>query len=336
MEETLGKRIVASRKRLGLTQDALAEQLGVTAQAVSKWENDQSCPDITMLPKLAQVFGITTDALLGLERQEAKPAELVPSTAETDNKPEGLHIQNGQWEFQWDGGRRSGVGIGVWVLLVGALMILGELGGVCVGFFDLLWPTGLLVFGLFGIYPRFSILRLGCALLGAGFLLDLLECIPFSLDLERLLPIILLLVGVHLVVNALGKPKHGNFRASRSGTNKNHCTYNGETFDCAGSFGEYSHNIQLPRLSGGHADISFGELTVDLSGCEELAENCRLELNCAFGELEILVPRKWKAAPFTSTAFGSVETKGCPSDNADAVLSLDCNVSFGEITIRYI
>ena len=44
MEETLGARITFHRKRLGMTQDKLAEQLGVTAQAVSKWENDQSCP----------------------------------------------------------------------------------------------------------------------------------------------------------------------------------------------------------------------------------------------------------------------------------------------------
>ena len=45
MEETLGKRIVFHRKRLGLTQDALAELMGVTAQAVSKWENDQGFPE---------------------------------------------------------------------------------------------------------------------------------------------------------------------------------------------------------------------------------------------------------------------------------------------------
>ena len=69
MEETLGKRIVAHRKRLGLTQDRLAELLGVTAQAVSKWENDQYCPDITMLPKLAQTFGVSVDELLGMERK---------------------------------------------------------------------------------------------------------------------------------------------------------------------------------------------------------------------------------------------------------------------------
>ena len=42
MQETIGKRIMQNRKQLKLTQDQLAEQLGVTAQAVSKWENDQS------------------------------------------------------------------------------------------------------------------------------------------------------------------------------------------------------------------------------------------------------------------------------------------------------
>ena len=40
MEATLGKRIMQHRKRLGLTQDALAEKMGITPQAVSKWEND--------------------------------------------------------------------------------------------------------------------------------------------------------------------------------------------------------------------------------------------------------------------------------------------------------
>lgn len=44
METTLGKRIAALRRDKGLKQDELAQQLGVTPQAVSKWENDQTCP----------------------------------------------------------------------------------------------------------------------------------------------------------------------------------------------------------------------------------------------------------------------------------------------------
>ena len=57
--------IVTHRKRLGLTQEALAQKLGVTNQAVSKWESGQSCPDAALLPQLADLFGITIAALFG-------------------------------------------------------------------------------------------------------------------------------------------------------------------------------------------------------------------------------------------------------------------------------
>ena len=62
---TMGNRIASMRKEMGLTQDALARKLEVTNQAVSKWESDQCCPDIQLLPGLADVFGVTIDALFG-------------------------------------------------------------------------------------------------------------------------------------------------------------------------------------------------------------------------------------------------------------------------------
>ena len=64
MNETIGGRIAKFRKEKGRTQEDLATLMGVSAQAVSKWENDASCPDISLLPKLAQILGITTDELL--------------------------------------------------------------------------------------------------------------------------------------------------------------------------------------------------------------------------------------------------------------------------------
>lgn len=64
---TLGANIANYRKKLGLTQDALAQELGITNQAVSKWESEASCPDVQLLPQLADIFGITTDALFGRE-----------------------------------------------------------------------------------------------------------------------------------------------------------------------------------------------------------------------------------------------------------------------------
>ena len=55
-KETMGKRISELRKNKGMTQEQLAQQVGVTAQAVSKWENDLSCPDISILPQLAEAL----------------------------------------------------------------------------------------------------------------------------------------------------------------------------------------------------------------------------------------------------------------------------------------
>lgn len=64
---TLGKRIADLRKQAGLTQEALARQLDLTNQAVSKWESDICCPDISLLPRLADLLGVSIDALFGRE-----------------------------------------------------------------------------------------------------------------------------------------------------------------------------------------------------------------------------------------------------------------------------
>ena len=64
MNDTIGNRISKYRKAKGLTQEDLASRLGVSSQAVSKWENDAACPDISLLPELARILGITTDELL--------------------------------------------------------------------------------------------------------------------------------------------------------------------------------------------------------------------------------------------------------------------------------
>lgn len=73
---TLGNRIAALRKEKGMTQEALAQQLAVSNQAVSKWEADQCCPDIQLLPGLADIFGVTIDTLFG--RKTPSPEQELP------------------------------------------------------------------------------------------------------------------------------------------------------------------------------------------------------------------------------------------------------------------
>lgn len=77
MNKTFGERIAEKRKSKGYTQEQLAEMMGVTAQAVSKWENDVSYPDITSVPTLAQKLGCTVDELLTGKEPAPQPT-IVP------------------------------------------------------------------------------------------------------------------------------------------------------------------------------------------------------------------------------------------------------------------
>ena len=81
----LGKKIKQLRFKAGLTQEQLAEKLGIGAQSVSKWENAVAMPDITALPLLAEIFGVSIDDLLNYDSKSSESLGLaVP--------PKGKHI----------------------------------------------------------------------------------------------------------------------------------------------------------------------------------------------------------------------------------------------------
>lgn len=341
MEETLGKRIIAHRKRLGMTQDRLAEQLGVTAQAVSKWENDQSCPDIAILPKLAAIFGISIDALLGCEKQErVHEAEVVqPGNADDDTQEnDGIHIQKGNWEFQFDNSRRGSIGAALWVLLVGCVLLTGEFLDKNFGFWDVLWPSALLVFGLMGILPRFSLFRVCATLIGGYYLADAVGILPVSFGRNLILPVILVVLGLSQLVDSIRKPEKRHISFTHNGKNhkRSRCEVTENTFDCNLSFGEVSTVIDAQQLQRGEASVSFGELTLDLSGCGEIAPGCHIDAHCSFGELTIKVPSRYRIEAKASTSFGNFEFKGTPDAEPVAVINLDASVSFGEICVKYI
>ena len=68
--DTIGKRISEYRKKKNLKQDELAEMLGVSPQAVSKWENDLSCPDISLLPELSRILEVSIDEIVQGKKEE--------------------------------------------------------------------------------------------------------------------------------------------------------------------------------------------------------------------------------------------------------------------------
>lgn len=92
MEMTIGKRIASLRKEKKMTQEELAQKMEVSAQAVSKWENGQTCPDITSLPKLAQILDVTVDELLSGKEDKEPVAKILAPEERKDIKEMMLRI----------------------------------------------------------------------------------------------------------------------------------------------------------------------------------------------------------------------------------------------------
>lgn len=342
MESTLGKRIMARRKKLGLTQDKLAETLGVTAQAVSKWENDQSCPDITMLPRLAELFDITVDELLGITKAEAPESAVLEGTVEDSNTEE----NNRGFEFNFEPGRRDGVFIALFILLVGALTLVSVLFNLGVSFWSILWPCAILAVGVRGFMRKFSFFSVVCTLFGGYFLLENMYVTNLDISWKLVFPVLILLLGITLLVDSFKQPKHSRWNIHRGrgknragdpeGTPKNDFAMDGDSFTCNLAFGENYRSISMEKLASGEISCSFGELTVDLGGIESFAKNCHLSASCSFGELELRIPRSVRVEPNGHTAFAGIEIDGTPDADAASVMALDASVNFGSVTVRYI
>ena len=84
----LSEKIYACRKRAGLSQEALAERIGVSRQAISKWETGEASPEISKLPPLADAFGVTVDWLLSEDGLPELPVMPPPEPAVEEPKPE--------------------------------------------------------------------------------------------------------------------------------------------------------------------------------------------------------------------------------------------------------
>ena len=92
MENTLGKRIASLRKEKNLKQEDLAQMLNISPQAISKWENDLTCPDISILPELSKILNVSIDELL-IGKKELNDVKLIPQEERKELKDIKLIIQ---------------------------------------------------------------------------------------------------------------------------------------------------------------------------------------------------------------------------------------------------
>ena len=89
----IGNKIQSCRKKAGLSQEALARELGISRQAVSRWETGEAIPDTEKVIQLSRLFQVSTDYLLLDEMEKARTADFAPAKRdETREKRRGLRI----------------------------------------------------------------------------------------------------------------------------------------------------------------------------------------------------------------------------------------------------
>ena len=107
MAMTMGQIIKKLRKGRGFTQEELAERLGVTYQAISKWENNSGMPDISQIVPLATIFDVSTDFLFGVDRtSETEDALKIVSAANNIQEDGKLETYLKAYDILLDGLKR--------------------------------------------------------------------------------------------------------------------------------------------------------------------------------------------------------------------------------------
>jgi len=330
---TLGDRIKYHRKRLGMTQEQLAERMGVSAQAVSKWENNLSCPDISVLPELAGVFGVSVDELLG--KGAAREAEIVEPVEEKESG----------YTWSWKNeSKKGGILFALFILTVGALLLLrGFVPAMDISWWTVVWTTALVFIGVSGLIGHFSLFCLVLMLGGLYFLLSEYGVIALKLSWGILLPALLILWGVSLMIDVFfgNKPWKRKKDALHKikAEKKHHCEYSCEdgVLKCSLSFGEDRVPVVTPLLKEGTIESSFGDFTVDFSACEAVAAYCEVKAENSFGSLKLLIPEKFRVELQQNASFAaSPEIKGTPSAQPQGTISLKADISFGSLQIIYI
>lgn len=328
-QQTMGKRIMQLRKEKGFTQEQLAEKMGVSAQAVSKWENDVSCPDISILPNLAEVLGVTTDELLGV-----KPIE--PHVVIVDSQSEKKKGSKG-YTFDWNiGFKKDGMWFAVLIIVLGLAFLMQRVGGLSFGVWGIVWPAVIIGLGLSWCIRRFSIFSLGVVALGTYFLLFNLQVITIVLTWGIIWPSLLILLGLAIIFEAI-RPHKRKWREYCDGSHKQVIDYNEENgfvhYDC--SFCDEDRKLVLDELTGGDIDLSFGKCVLDLTEVKHVKNGAVLDMDVSFGSCDLVVPRSFKVLVRSDKAFGSVQTFGSADSNAAEVLAVKGDVSFGNLNIRY-
>ena len=346
-KETLGKRIAALRKAKGYTQEQLAEKVGVSAQAVSKWENDISCPDITLLPLLADLFGVSVDELLGV-----KPVEPHVIILDKDETPKDENKGSRSFTWEWNKHRDTakwgtiafciGAILGCTMFLLRSVPNLGlfqDIPEKGLAAWNYTWPLLLFTFGLISVKDHIPFGIAVMAFSSYEFVRRALGCPEYLFEIKWYV-ILLIFAIVALIMVLVGKRKkviHINHKGDKDGdhTPVLNVTQDNNYLDADMSFGSGVITYDGETLNGGEIDMNFGDYKVDLRNVKSFRDNCLLKVDQNFGSLTIYLPSHVRLVKSSDTSFGSFATYGEPAPDADQSLIIRADVNFGTLQVKY-
>ena len=330
-KETMGKRISDLRKNKGMTQEQLAQQVGVTAQAVSKWENDLSCPDISILPRLAEVLGVTTDELLG--RAPVKPLEAKKEAGRERRVSVRLKLN-----------KAEKVIFALLLMAIGLVFLLNAFHviqlGAGVTFWSVLWPFLVACIGVMACRSELNPVSIGIFLFGVYMLLFNLHIIPaqYKLTWAMAWPVALILVGItillHFILPKRSKEDSGLFEVEK-GDPVFDCTDEGGFIRIDSAFSSQTKRVSAGSIfTGAKVDSSFGSLILDLSEAE-IVNGAMIDADVSFGSFTVRLPASVSAKAMCKSAFGGYD---CPPGNLNAEITVQIrgDVSFGKIEVEYV
>ena len=341
-KETLGKRIAMLRKEKGLTQEQLAEKVGVSAQAVSKWENDVSCPDITLLPLLGDILGVTVDELLGV-----KPIEPHVIILDKDEAPKDEKKKNRSFTWEWNKHRDSAkwgtIAFCIGAILVCLLFVLRSFPklGLFLNYddvtaWDYVWPIIIFTIGLISVRDH---VIFGSLFMLWGVYEFLCSVIPAMGMYQIKWYVVLLVIAIIMLVKTIIGKKH-IFKVTKSNDGEDHTptldvSQEDNYLDADMSFGSGVITYDGDTLRGGSIDMNFGDYKVDFRNVRTFENDCLLKIDQNFGNLTIFLPSHVRLVKSSDTSFASFSTYGEPAPDAYQSIIIRADVNFGTLQVKY-
>lgn len=202
---------------------------------------------------------------------------------------------------------------------------------------NLMWPSALLAWGVSGLWKKITGWSVGLTLLGIYTLLGQMgfhRWIPVVKG-GFLIPVVLILWAGSMLADHFRKGGRGTKHRGEKKEFTSHCAAADGVLQYEASFGDDRQAVECEVFCGGKADVSFGNFSLDLTGCGSVRPGSVLELDVSFGQLTLYLPRTWRVQEQSDRSFAAVTTHSAPNPDADQLLTIRSDVSFASLDIRW-